>query len=136
MVSNYILMLRKTNHLKFLCFFYYLQLEPHLRQQHRPIRTRHSRPCPSTAVLSRQILHGGEGARPYPAGRRCRWRCGSRSRRVGPTGGGGENHLDFSQAKVAKNSISESKIKIIARNHIHDLSKQLVIKILARNLKL
>ena len=53
-------------------------------------------------------------------------------------GGGreGENHLDFSQAKVAKNSISESKIKIIARNHIHDLSKQLVIKILARNLKL
>ena len=55
---------------------------------------------------------------------------GRRSRREG------ENHLDFSQAKVAKNSISESKIKIIARNHIHDLSKQLVIKILARNLKL
>ena len=40
-----------------------------------------------------------------------------------------ENHLDFSQAKVDK----KNKIKIIARNYIHDLSEQLVIKIIARN---
>ena len=46
----------------------------------------------------------------------------------------GKNHLDSSQAKFAKNAISESKIKNISLNHIHDLSKQLVIK--ARNLKL
>ena len=39
-----------------------------------------------------------------------------------------ENHLDLSQAKFAKNTISESKIKNIAWNHIRDLSKQLVIK--------
>ena len=40
----------------------------------------------------------------------------------------GKNHLDLSQAKFAKNTISESKIKNIAWNHIRDLSKQLVIK--------
>ena len=45
-----------------------------------------------------------------------------------------KNQLDLLQAKFAKNAISESKIKNIAWNHIHDLSKQLVIK--ARNLKL
>ena len=33
-------------------------------------------------------------------------------------------------------SILESKIKIIARNHTHDHSKQLVTKIFAHNLKL
>ena len=43
-------------------------------------------------------------------------------------GGEGENHLDLSQAKFAKNTISEVKIKNIAWNHIRDLSKQLVIK--------
>ena len=46
----------------------------------------------------------------------------------------GENHLDLLQAKPAENATSESKIKNIEWNHIHDLSKQLVIK--ARNLKL
>ena len=46
----------------------------------------------------------------------------------------GKNQLDLLQAKFAKNAILESKIKNIAWNHIHDLSKQLVIK--ARNLKL
>ena len=45
-----------------------------------------------------------------------------------------KNQLDLLQAKFAKNAISESKIKNIAWNHIHDLTKQLVIK--ARNLKL
>ena len=45
----------------------------------------------------------------------------------------GINHLDLSQAKFAKNTISEGKIKNIAWNHIRDLSKQLVIKTVIRN---
>ena len=40
----------------------------------------------------------------------------------------GKNHLDLSQAKFAKNTISEIKIKNIAWNHMRDLSKQMVIK--------
>ena len=51
-------------------------------------------------------------------------------------GGERKNLLNLSQAKIAENAISESKIKNIARNHIHDLSKQLVITGKARNLKL
>ena len=46
----------------------------------------------------------------------------------------GKNHLNLLQAKTAENATSESKIKNIEWNHIHDLSKQLVIK--APNLKL
>ena len=41
----------------------------------------------------------------------------------------------YRKKKSQKAAISETKIKIIARNPTHDLSKQ-VIEILARNLKL
>ena len=47
---------------------------------------------------------------------------------------GGEKSIRFIASKIRKNAISESKIKNVAWNPIHDLSKQLVIK--ARNLKL
>ena len=52
----------------------------------------------------------------------------------GGEGGGISSRLIKSESR--KNSISESKIKIIARNHTHDHSKQMVINIFARNLKL
>ena len=34
----------------------------------------------------------------------------------------GKNHLDLSRAKIQKNAISESEIKNVACNHIHDLN--------------
>ena len=46
----------------------------------------------------------------------------------------GEKSPRFIASKIAENATSESKIKNIEWNHIHDLSKQLVIK--APNLKL